>query len=179
MNPKIYFIQMGDDGPIKIGQTISGVKSRLKTLKTNCPYKLNILYVHENTVYPMSEREIHGWFKEDRLEGEWFNPSKKLISFIKEIKNGKKFIPKPMERIKDSEKKLKTILKHGKIKHRPYPTTDIGIKTHELLKRCGGYTGLARELDVALSYVYRLEKGTIPGKRLYRDIDVLYRENFK
>jgi len=58
-------------------------------------------------------------------------------------------------------------------------TRPVKTKIGRLLKRYGGYTGLARELDVALSYVYRLEKGTIPGKRLYRDIDVLYRENFK
>ena len=58
-------------------------------------------------------------------------------------------------------------------------TRPVKIKIKRLLKKCGGYTGLARELDVALSYVYRLEKGTIPGKRLYRDIDNLYRELFK
>ena len=55
----------------------------------------------------------------------------------------------------------------------------VKTKIERLLKRCGGYKPLADKLDVALSYVYRLEKGTIPGKRLYRDIDTLYRELFK
>ena len=44
-----------------------------------------------------------------------------------------------------------------------------------LIKRHGGHKKLAEKLDIALSYVYQLQKGAVPGKRLYRDIKELYK----
>ncbi|MEA2040083.1 MAG: hypothetical protein U9N82_09680 [Thermodesulfobacteriota bacterium] len=50
----------------------------------------------------------------------------------------------------------------------------VKTKTKQLVKAFGGKAALARELQIDLSYVYKLEKGTAPGRRLFRDICNLY-----
>lgn len=51
-----------------------------------------------------------------------------------------------------------------------------GVKTKikRLIKCCGGRVGLAQELKIDLSYIYKFEKGVVPGSRLFRDICELY-----
>jgi len=51
----------------------------------------------------------------------------------------------------------------------------VKTKIKQLVRRLGGYKEVAKRLDIALSYVYRLEKGAIPGKRLYKDIVNLHK----
>jgi hypothetical protein len=53
----------------------------------------------------------------------------------------------------------------------------VKTKIKQLVRELGGYETVAVKLEVALSYVYRLGKGTVPGKRLYRDICKLYKES--
>lgn len=78
----IYFIQAGKNGPIKIGQTDNGVDDRLKQLQTGCPYELRLLWVYDGHVF--SEKEIHERFSHERIRGEWFRPSRKILDFIDE-----------------------------------------------------------------------------------------------
>lgn len=78
----IYFIQCGENGPVKIGQTSNGVEERLNQLQTGCPYKLKLLWVYHEDVY--SEPEIHEIFKHERISGEWFHPSRNMMIFIHE-----------------------------------------------------------------------------------------------
>lgn len=54
----------------------------------------------------------------------------------------------------------------------------VKTKIKQLVKAFGGRITLAEELQINLSYVYKLEKGTIPGPRLFRDICNLHSENF-
>jgi hypothetical protein len=69
----IYAIQAGESGPIKFGVTES-LKCRLEALQTGNPRKLRVLAAvnmpHEY------ERTIHGWLKEERVSGEWFDGPK-------------------------------------------------------------------------------------------------------
>ena len=86
--PRIYFIQMGDDGPIKIGTTKNHINGRLRALQSASPYKLNLLFLFKN--YPKSyitEGSIHKKFKKNRLEGEWFYPSKEVLDYIEFLRN--------------------------------------------------------------------------------------------
>ena len=80
----IYFIQFGDGGPIKIGITNS-VERRLKNLQSASPIKLNLLGTIKNGGTQLEEK-LHIRFNRSRINGEWFNPSKSLIKFIKETK---------------------------------------------------------------------------------------------
>ena len=52
----------------------------------------------------------------------------------------------------------------------------VKTKIKQLVRACGGRATLANELQVDLSYIYKLEKGTIPGLRLFRDICDLYKK---
>ena len=74
-----YFIQSGDDGPIKIGFTSKeDPKERLRDLQTGNPAKLHLIATISGDV----ERELHEQFKHDRISGEWFHASPELVNFI-------------------------------------------------------------------------------------------------
>jgi len=75
----IYFIQAGENGPIKIGQS-NNVMERLSQLQTANPYELKLIWLYSGSDY--TEIEIQNEFKHENIRGEWFHPSDKLFSFI-------------------------------------------------------------------------------------------------
>ena len=75
----IYFMQ-SDNGQIKIGYTDGTPEERLKSLQTGCPFLIRILGTIEGDLG--TEKSLHDKFAEDRLAGEWFKPSLKLMRFI-------------------------------------------------------------------------------------------------
>jgi len=77
----VYFIQAGEDGPIKIGHT-SNVPSRLKSLQTGHAAKLKVLGQCEGD--KKLEKSLHHKFAEHRLTGEWFNPVQEILAEIAE-----------------------------------------------------------------------------------------------
>jgi len=73
----VYFIQSGNNGPIKIGMA-ENVDRRLSELQEGNPYKLNIISVMD--CYSVShadetEKRIHKLFSKKRIRGEWFKAS--------------------------------------------------------------------------------------------------------
>ena len=83
----IYFIQMGESGPIKIGATTS-IESRLSGLQTGNPEKLRVLLTMDTVKMKESEANLHSRFRYQRLEGEWFKPDDFLLESIKILKEG-------------------------------------------------------------------------------------------
>ena len=77
----VYFIQQGEDGPIKIGFS-TDVEGRLKSLQTATPYPLVLLGVMEGNI--TTEARLHGLFQFCRLSGEWFEPRDVLLQFIRD-----------------------------------------------------------------------------------------------
>ena len=78
----IYFIQAGDDGPIKIGITTC-LKRRLAQLQKTSHRALRVL-----TTMPGDreiEKVLHEGFAICRLCGEWFEPHGALLEFIKDL----------------------------------------------------------------------------------------------
>lgn len=83
---QIYFLRpVGQDGPIKIGCSISPIR-RLTAIQIWSPVKLEIAAVtsggHEY------ERQLHARFARQRLHGEWFAPCPDLTNLIRSIANG-------------------------------------------------------------------------------------------
>lgn len=77
----IYFIQLGDNGRIRIGYSKDPTK-RLKTLQTGVPDALNLLGVLNGD--KAREEAIHQRFSDLRAHGEWFEPSVELVDFIRQ-----------------------------------------------------------------------------------------------
>lgn len=66
----IYFIQCGQDGPVKIGFTVKSAESRLALLQTGNHQTLTILRVMRGG-YRL-ERWLHVRFRDVRIRSEWF-----------------------------------------------------------------------------------------------------------
>lgn len=73
----VYFIQRGDDGPVKIGIT-KNLKSRLNGLQTSSAEKLFVRREFNGT--QDDEAMFHQVFAAHRMSGEWFFPT--VLRFI-------------------------------------------------------------------------------------------------
>lgn len=82
----IYFIQMDNIGPIKIGYAKDYVK-RLQGLQMSSPYKLNLLYATPGSVddEKMIHKQLRKNHKEIHIKGEWYHPAKIIYSTIKDF----------------------------------------------------------------------------------------------
>jgi DNA-binding NtrC family response regulator len=79
----IYFIQAGENGPIKIGVTGGEVCERVKQLQTASPYKLNLIAIENG--FKDAEIILHNKFKHLRMEGEWFGPGDDLVEYCSNL----------------------------------------------------------------------------------------------
>jgi len=122
----VYFVRAGEDGPIKIGKTTTSPFGRMSQLQGAHYLKLHLIGVIVIAEYPDGtyangvdwkkkreneerlaklETSIHAAFDEERIRGEWFEPSEALMDFIKTrvdcsfgSKTGKQ---KRLERVED------------------------------------------------------------------------------
>ena len=79
----LYFIKC-ETGPIKIGKS-KAPKKRLAALQHANPFKLELLLKIRETAV-LNEESLHRIFSNQRIRGEWFKPSRKLILFIESLK---------------------------------------------------------------------------------------------
>lgn len=79
----VYFIQMGADGPIKIGFTSGKVRVRLEALQTGNPYRLRVVW--ETYATQTRETQLHERFAAYRMQGEWFE-AKPIELYLEDIK---------------------------------------------------------------------------------------------
>jgi Meiotically up-regulated gene 113 len=84
----VYFVQGRDGGPIKIGFARKDVYARVWQIQAMCPVELKVLVsIPARNTY---ERYLHRQFADDRLHGEWFNPSKRILRHIERVKEAVK-----------------------------------------------------------------------------------------
>ncbi len=76
----VYFIGSHAARCVKIGVTQGMAKSRLRTLQTGCPFRLELFGFAEGDVG--LERKLHRTFDPVWLHGEWFELRDKLEDFI-------------------------------------------------------------------------------------------------
>lgn len=79
----LYFIQVGETGPIKIGSA-KDVKYRLRHLQCGNPDELRVLHVVRNA--GGYEREAHRALVHLRIRGEWFRAESDLLALIAELR---------------------------------------------------------------------------------------------
>jgi hypothetical protein len=95
MTVTVYFIQAEGVGRIKIGHTSREPASRLRCLQTSSPARLTLLGTIKGGA--RREREVHQMFAHLRVTGEWFEPGKDLLDFIKAGPNEEDAAPSPVE----------------------------------------------------------------------------------
>lgn len=76
---RIYFVQAGDDGPIKIGWTMD-VERRLLELQNGNHLELRLLGSCEGS--EQMEAQLHRRFAMHRMRREWFSPAVELTRHI-------------------------------------------------------------------------------------------------
>jgi hypothetical protein len=77
----VYFFQIGEDGPIKIGRTVCDPMKRLSGIQANTPHEVRLLAIIANVGHAF-EAELHERFSHLHIRGEWFEPSGELLGFI-------------------------------------------------------------------------------------------------
>lgn len=78
----VYFIRAAASGLIKIGVAGSPA-SRLKALQTASPVDLTLIATIPG-VGQADESRLHELFAEERVRGEWFQPSARLLAYVEE-----------------------------------------------------------------------------------------------
>jgi hypothetical protein len=78
---RVYFAQVGEDGPIKIGYSFN-VYSRQSNLRTASPFEIR--WLGDVPGSPAEERALHAQFAHLRIRGEWFEPAPELLECIAE-----------------------------------------------------------------------------------------------
>jgi len=107
----IYFIQSGNNGPIKIGYTDKEVKSRLSSMQTGNPLQIIVL----GTIYGFQdeEKDLHEIFKNYKMDREWFYPHPYFIQCVDSIINKKTKLKKLINRLNLTDKENLYIFKNG------------------------------------------------------------------
>jgi excisionase family DNA binding protein len=83
VDEKIYFIQAGDAGPIKIGYTLNSVANRLAGIQTGNHEELRIIGVMPGG--RATEAEIHEQIAQHRIRGEWFHPHADVFALLRRL----------------------------------------------------------------------------------------------
>jgi len=79
---RVYAIQAGDNGPIKVGftSTAKGPLKRVETLQVGNPVRLRLLATVPGGLE--DERYLHKLFAEHRIGGEWFTPAPAILAAV-------------------------------------------------------------------------------------------------
>lgn len=86
----IYFLQVGTDGPIKIGFTRSSVEYRVRVHQAGSPHALRWIgfFVGEKS----DERQAHLLLANSWYRSEWFHPTVEVLAFVRQ-KTVADFVP--------------------------------------------------------------------------------------
>jgi hypothetical protein len=79
----VYFIQVGEDGPIKIGRAKGSPLTRLDALQVGIPFDLRLVAIIPHVSHHL-ELDLHRRFDHLRIRGEWFKPEPELLDYIRE-----------------------------------------------------------------------------------------------
>jgi hypothetical protein len=77
---QVYFIEALGLSRIKIGFTARDPLDRLRALQTAAPARLRLLATF--SADPEDERRLHGVFSDERVKGEWFTATPRLLAFV-------------------------------------------------------------------------------------------------
>jgi hypothetical protein len=135
----VYFVQAGQNGPIKIGYA-DDVGLRLNKIRSDCPQPITLLLEIEGGLDV--EAALHERFDALRFRGEWFWPGKALLTFIETM------TPEPVE-------------------EEPQPLEPDYASPRALIESLGGTSAVARLLGAPVTTVHAwVRKDSIPDWRM-------------
>lgn len=76
----VYFVENFFDGAVKIGFSQKHPADRVPNLRTASHHRLGLMGYIRGTI--KDEGRLHNKFKKDRIRGEWFAPSFRLVKFL-------------------------------------------------------------------------------------------------
>ena len=79
----IYFLQVADSGPVKIGFTTKPIKQRIMRLQVSSPEKLVLLGYIKGSIE--QEKKLHERFTNLKLHNEWYEPGDNLLKVVREL----------------------------------------------------------------------------------------------
>jgi hypothetical protein len=77
---RVYFLQVGTDGPIKIGFTINDLATRIRQVQAGSPYVLR--WIGHFSGSREDERSAHLLLLNSHMRAEWFFPTKEVLAFV-------------------------------------------------------------------------------------------------
>lgn len=82
----VYFIQRGDDGPIKIGHVRrpENLVRRMRALQNACAEQVVARRLIKTAPENCLEIILHARFAEHRLQGEWFSPAPEIVAYMEQ-----------------------------------------------------------------------------------------------
>lgn len=86
----VYFIRQGDSGPVKIGMTQQWSK-RQAAIRMYSPNPVTVLALvkcKDRDEMLRLEKSLHNLLADDRTQGEWFRPSRRLNKTLALAKKG-------------------------------------------------------------------------------------------
>jgi hypothetical protein len=160
----VYFIQSGLHGPIKIGYTVD-VVDRLADLQIGSPTLLRLIATTPGGF--AVERQWHQRFADERLLGEWFAPSDRLLATIKE--GARSVVPQIHEkRVSDRRKPRMPPGRYWLLATRLFARMDERPDAFSTAEELSKLTGVHRARVVTcLGYLQKrgwLETTHVPGR---------------
>lgn len=98
----VYFATAGDDRTTfcKIGFSSGHPSERVKSLRTGCPYEMELAAFFEGDV--SFERLLHETFSAIRMNGEWFQYLGRLECFVDNLRSHGTKRPVPAHSVEDA-----------------------------------------------------------------------------
>lgn len=150
----IYFLQAGDDGPIKIGYTTS--VDQIKSWQEGSPVPLKLLATFEGSLEV--EAYLHSKFLRFRQHGKWFKRSQEILNFVQNsnlLHNLLEDKPTPSDKV--TFNKLNQLLL--KIKYQ----SQVGVEWQDI----------ARELGMSTERLHKLRYEGFYGEVLWEQVQRL------
>lgn len=155
----VYFIQAGEDGPIKIGRS-RNVKARLASLQVSAPERLTLIAFY--AAPPVEEARLHRLLAEHRITGEWFRPHADVLAVVAEAKS--RIVSRGGTPLHRAVVRIAALLERPHMSHAMLATV-AGVHPNTL-KSVGTpeWNPLAKTFDKIMVAVGRLEKTHPEGK---------------
>lgn len=74
----VYFVQAGDNGPVKIGHSRGDIETRIQGMQIHNHEELRLLGVRPGTM--SLEKRIHRTLAAHHLRGEWYRPRPEVLA---------------------------------------------------------------------------------------------------